>query len=202
MLRLNFTHLRSTVQSQLRQLEDEWWRDLAREIQGYADTSNIQKLYVATKKVYGPTQRSLTPVRSADGDTLIGDKAGIMSRWAEHFNALLNVTPSDHTVLDELPRFPPIEALDMPPTMQEVMEAIKSLKTCKSPGPDNIPPDLLLGRGPEGHIFLYEIITEIWNSGTLPSSWKDALIITIYKNKGDRAEYGNSRGIFPFSSTG
>ena len=62
------------------------------------------------------------------------DKASIMNRWAEHFNAHLNVnTPSAHTVLYELPRFPPIEALDIPPTMQEVMEAIESLKLRKSP---------------------------------------------------------------------
>ena len=199
-LRQNFAHLRSTAQSRLHQLKDEWCRNLAREIQGYADTNNTQKFYEATKKVYGSTQRSIIPVRSADGDTLIGDKAGIMIRWAEHFNALPNInTPSDHTVLDELPRFPPIEALDIPPTMHEVMKAIENLKPRKSPGPDRIPPDLLLGGRPEVHTFLYEIITEIWNSGSIPSSWKDALIIAIYKNKEDKAECGNSPGIFLLS---
>ena len=183
-LRQRFADLRSSVQSRLRQLEDQWWKDLAREIQGYADTNNIQKFYEATKKVYDPIKRSTVPVRSAEGDTLIRDKDGIITRWAEHFNTLLNIhTPSDHNVLDELPQFPTNEHLDIPPTLQEAQEAIEGLKPRKSPGPDNIPSDLLLGGGPEVYAYLHDLITEMWNSGSVPSTWRDALLITIYKNK-------------------
>ena len=43
--------------------------------------------------------------------------------------------------------------------------------------------------------FLYKFINEIWATNDIPNSWKDAVLITIYKNKGDRATCSNSRGI-------
>ena len=36
----------------------------------------------------------------------------------------------------------------------------------------------------------------------MPQEWKDATIITIYKNKGDKAECGNSRRISLLSVAG
>ena len=44
----------------------------------------------ATRTIYGPTQRYTASIRSKDGTTLIKDKEGILGRWKEHFNDLLN----------------------------------------------------------------------------------------------------------------
>ena len=52
------------------------------------------------------------------------------------------------------------------------------------------------------HRFLHQIIGEIWNTADVPSSWKDALLITLYKNKGHRAICGNSRGIALLGTAG
>ena len=41
-----------------------------------------------------------------------------------------------------------------------------------------------------------------WNSGYLPDVLRDANIITIYKNKGDRADCNNFRGISLLSLAG
>ena len=195
-LRQRFSELRSTTQSRLRELEDKWWRDLAAEIQGYADTNNMQKFYESTRRMYGPAKRNVVPVRSADGQTLIRDKDGILKRWAEHFNQLLNHhTTSDQHVLNEIPLLPTQEHMDLPPTLLEVREAVEGLKPRKAPGPDMVPSELLVGGDSAMHEYLHHIIIKIWQGESIPSSWKDALITTIYKNKGDKADCGNSRGI-------
>lgn len=68
----------------------------------------------------------------------------MVDRWAEHFQTLLNqpATP-DLAVLEELPSYPAIEELDLPPTFSEVLAAIRSLKNNKTPGPDGIPAEIL-----------------------------------------------------------
>jgi len=44
------------------------------------------------------------PVRSRGGNSMITDSAGILTRWAEHFNSVLNQRSQfDDTVLSEIP---------------------------------------------------------------------------------------------------
>ena len=96
------------------------------EIQGYADTNIMQKFYESTKRIYGPTKRSIVPVRGADGQTLIRDKEGKLKRLAEHFNQLLNnQTTSDYHAINEIPALPSREHLDLPPTLLEVKEVVE-----------------------------------------------------------------------------
>ena len=49
---------------------------------------------------------------------------------------------------------------------------------------------------------LYQLISAVWTTETVPPNWKDSVIITLYKNKGDKAECGNSRGISLLSVSG
>lgn len=42
---------------------------------------------------------------------------------------------------------------------------------------------------------LHKYITKVWADENVPQQWKDANVVTIYKNKGDKAVCGNSRGI-------
>ena len=202
-LRQRFAKIRSQAQRQLRILEDTWWQQLSVEIQGYADKNNIQQFYESTKRIYGPRKRSVVPVRSSDGNTLIRDRQGILARWAEHFSVLLNAkNPTDHSVLDDLPTIPSCTDLDTPPTLEEVVSALKGMKPRKAAGPDGVPAELLTHGGTALHTFLHEIITVIWENAAVPNSWKDAILITIYKNKGDKSLCGNSRGIALLGTAG
>ena len=45
------------------------------------------------------------------------------------------------------------------------------------------------------HQLLHEFICEIWRQGVVTHKWKDAALITIYKNKGDKSICANSRAI-------
>ena len=85
-----YTTLRSTVQKKLRGMQEDWWRDKARELQDAADRHDTKAFYHNLTAVYWPRDIGSIPVRSSDGTTLITDREGILSRWAEHFHGVLN----------------------------------------------------------------------------------------------------------------
>ena len=202
-LRSRFSELRKEVQVRLRQMEDKWWIDKACEIQCLADDHDLHGFYNAVKTIYGPTSGSTVPIKSADGSTLIKDRQGVVSRWAEHFNELLNrINPADPEVINRLPSLPPFAEMDSTPSFPEILRAIKALKNNKAAGPDGIPGEIFKYGGDLLHQRLYHFICVLWESERLPQQWKDANIVTIYKRKGDKSICGNYRGISLLSVAG
>ena len=81
-------------------------------------------------------------------------------------------------------------------------KAILSLKDNKAAGPDNIPPEVIKYGGCALHRRLHNFILDCWSAICLPQQWKNANIILVHKQKGYRAECGNSRGISILSVAG
>ena len=201
-LRERFSSKRATVQCKLRWMENNWWAENAAQIQSYANINDTKSFYEALKAVYGPRNFSLHPVRSIDGD-LIKNKELILERWAEYLQNLLNkVHTTDPGFLDDLPTLPIISKLDDPPSFDEVEGAILRLKDNKAAGPDNIPHKVIKYGGCALHRRLHNFILDCWSAKCLHQQWKNANIILVHKQKGDRAECGNSRGIFILSVAG
>ena len=132
-----------------------------------------------------------------DGTTLI------LSRWAEHLQELLNqANPVDQSIAEQLPQQPTISGLDTLPSLEEISAAANNLKNNKAPGPDGIPAEIFKYGGNLLLRRLHSFISNAWASNILPTQWKVANIIMIYKKKGDRAICGNSRGISLLSVAG
>ncbi|XP_042591969.1 uncharacterized protein LOC109084930 [Cyprinus carpio] len=113
-----------------------------------------------------------------------------------------HTNPVDQHILDNLPDLPPTMHLDTPPLFSELRQAISGLKNNKSAGPDGIPAEVFKHGGYILTRRLHLLIQNIWEHGTLPQDWKDANIVVIYKQKGDRPVCGNSRGISLLSIAG
>ena len=201
-LRERFSSKRATVQRKLRWMENNWWAEKAAQIQSYANINDTKSFYEALKAVYGPRRFSLHPVRSINSD-LVKNKELILERWAEYLQNLLSkVHTTDPGFLDDLPRLPIIPELDDPPSFDEVERAILRLKDNKAAGPDNIPPEVIKYGLCALHRRLHNFILDCWSAKCLPQQCKNAYIILVHKQMGDRAECGNSRGISLLSVAG
>ena len=197
-----YSSICATVQRKLRWMENNWWARKAAQMQSSANINDTKIFYEALKGVYGPSRFSLHHVRSTDG-VLIKNKELILKRWAEYLQNLLNkVHTTDPGILDDLPTLPIIQKLDDPPSFDEMEKAILSLKDCKAVGPDNIPPEVIKNGGCTLHRRLHNFILDCWSAKCLSQQWKNANIILACKQKGDRAECGNSRGISHLSVAG
>jgi hypothetical protein len=74
------------------------------------------------------------------------------------------------------------------------------LKTCKSPGIDQIPAELIQAGGNTLCSEIHKLINCIWNKEELPDQWKESIIVPIYK-EGDRTDCSNYLGITLLSTS-
>ena len=69
------------------------------------------------------------------------------------------------------------------------------LKVGKSPGIDGILAEVYKHRGETVLDKLQDLFTNCWEKGTLPQDLRDAVFVSLYKNKGEKSDRSNYRGI-------
>ncbi len=96
-----------------------------------------------------------------------------------------------------------MKALDALPTVDELSKAIDSLARGKAPGSDGIPPEVIKA-GQKSVLLdsLHELLLQCWEEEIVPQDMRDANIITLYKNKGDRSDCNNYCSISLLSIVG
>ncbi|XP_067051128.1 uncharacterized protein [Acropora muricata] len=106
-----------------------------------ADVGDYRGFCEALKAVYGPTHQVQSPLRSSDGQNLFTDNTSILACWSEHFQTLFSANRAVQvTAINRVPQLSPIEALDEPPTLEEL--TVDQLKSHKAAGVDGIPPEI------------------------------------------------------------
>jgi len=193
---------RSKVQLTARRCANEYWTELSERIQTAAATGNIRGMYNGIKEAVGPSRCKTAPLKSTTGE-IITDQDRQMDRWVEHYSDLYSreniVAPS---ALDAIESMPVMDELDAEPTPDELRKAIDSLATRKAPGTDSIPPDLIKHCKTALLQPLHEVLCKCWEEGAVPQDMRDAKIVTLYKNKGERSDCNNYRGISLLSIVG
>ena len=66
-------------------------------------------------------------------------------------------------------------------SLYELQKAIHKLKTKKAPGPDGITNEMLKHLSPAAKEALLFIFNQSWKKGTVPNTWKEAIIIPVAK---------------------
>jgi hypothetical protein len=76
------------------------------------------------------------------------------------------------------------EPLVPEPSLVEVEITVGKLKRYKSPGTEQIPPELIKARCETLFSEIHRLICSLWNKEELPQQWKESVIVPFYK-KGD-----------------
>ena len=144
-------------------------------------------------------------VRDEEG-RLLRDKWRIRERWVRFFGSLLNSKSDmlDADIPKRLPQHPVASALEIEPTEENIITAMKAMANAKAVGPDGLPAELLkLGLQQDRTILreLHRLTIFLWCQGKVPQQWKDAVITVLHK-KGDKTECRNYHGISLVSHAG
>ncbi len=76
---------------------------------------------------------------------------------------------------------------------EEVMRALRGMKSGGAPGPAGVISDLLKRADITGE--LTRVFRSIVDEGEIPEDWKNSITVPIYKGKGDALECGKYRGV-------
>ena len=132
----------------------------------------------------------------SDGN-IVTDANDVKQRWKEYFEWLLNVDDGRRAELTESVLGVMNEITNGEPeiSVEDVRKAVKKLKRGKVPGVDGITSEMLKCGGE----CLLEWLRRVCNVCVLeervPNDWMRAIIVPIYKGKGDRSKCKNYRGI-------
>ena len=123
------------------------------------------ELYIITRDLSGKSRGECDAEKDKDGKKItIEDKQ--LQRWTEHFRVVLNrPDPAERACISQHLG----EKLDIdcsPPTKNEILKAIKSLKNNKAPGIDNITAGVLKTDSRFATDWLYDLFHKIWNGET------------------------------------
>nr|VZI44810.1 unnamed protein product [Spirometra erinaceieuropaei] len=122
---------------------DTWMTRKVEEIQGYAGRNEWKNFLAAVEAVCEPTAKRTTPLFSADGTTVLTEKAQILKRWAEYFRSILN-RPSaiSDPSLNRLPQVETTADLDLPPSLHDTIRVAHQPSSWKAPKSDAIPAEI------------------------------------------------------------
>ena len=87
-----------------------------------------------------------------------------------------------------------MDVSSIPPTKEEVIAAIKSLKHGKAPGSDNLNAELFKADPELAAKILLPLFTAIWERKIVPDDWSEGVIVKLPK-KGSLKNCSNWRGI-------
>uniref|UniRef100_H3B479 Reverse transcriptase domain-containing protein n=1 Tax=Latimeria chalumnae TaxID=7897 RepID=H3B479_LATCH len=188
---------KAAVQKATRECAQKHWLDLCKKIQICFERGDLRGTYDGIKEALGPTCKKTANLKVKDG-TILTDRKEQLDRWTEHYKELY----SNDTALAAIPQLPTMQELDQTPTLEDVEKAIKEIAPGKAAGNDQIPPELLKAGGRKLASDIHALLCTCWEESHIPQDLKDAKIITLYKNKGDKADCNNYRGISLLSVVG
>ena len=89
----------------------------------------------------------------------------------------------------------PNQGLTAPINEAETDRALNCMKSGKAVGSDEIPAEVWKCLGWFGVVTLCKLFNSIIITDTIPSAWRDSVLVPIFKEKGDIQECKNYRGI-------
>ena len=87
-------------------------------------------------------------------------------------------------------------------TVEEIYLRVKDLKNGKACGMDTILNEFIKATFNKLKLLYVELFNRILNTGQIPEAWTIGKIMPIYKNKGDKGDFDNYRGITILSCLG
>lgn len=141
----------------------KWAEDLATKAQEAESEGNIKELHKITKILANRKVKQQKPIKDRNGNIIVEENEQL-KRWKEHFEEILNQHSTTENNEDIMEMADTLDINESPPSKQEIIKAIRELKNGKSPGFDNLPPEVFKKDPITSANILHPIFVEIWEN--------------------------------------
>ena len=173
-----------------READERWGSNLMRDFE-----RNKKMFWKEVKRERKENVGRAVGINDSDGVKLVNE-VEVNRRWAGYFEGLLNVVDDREAVIVGVGngrRMPVCERCNDNIEYAEICEAVRKLKGGKSPGIDEVAVEFLKRGGECVLEWLVRMFNGCFREGKVPKEWKSAVIVPLYKGKGDRCECANYR---------
>ncbi|CAF4311483.1 unnamed protein product [Rotaria sp. Silwood2] len=198
--RNHYRTLAKMVKNKVEARQREYWEEISVDIENAVKDHDPATAFQIIRRLRGNNMNTEhIAIHDKDGNTLTNSEDR-SNRWREYFDEMLNVhTVVDERILQKIPK-PLLDQKDLShqdavPTVDEVVKAIQQIRNRRAPGKDEISAELLKAGGLPLAEWLHEIIRDVWEQEIMVKDWTAAVLIRLYKNKGDKRICDNYRGI-------
>ena len=179
--------LQKAIKKQRTRLKNEYYHELAENINSAAEAREIEKEFALAKKY--------SALKSGNRKSISNDKLKV--HFEQHFAARELPLPSELANPDELPHLKKgvVAVNEEAPSEQEVKEVLKNFKNNKSAGTDKLRTEGLKYNDSTNLVQgIVTLLMLIWTSLVVPAVWLHSSINCLYK-KGAMDVAANYRGL-------
>jgi hypothetical protein len=198
--RNHYRMLAKMVKNKVEARQREYWEEISVDIEKAVKDHDPATAFQIIRRLRGNGMNTEhIAIHDKDGNALTNSEDRLY-RWREYFDEMLNVnTVVDEKILQQIPK-PRLDQKELSyqdavPTIDEVVRAIQQVRNRRAPGKDEIPVEILKAGGQPLAEWLHEIIRDVWEQEIMVKDWTAAVLIRLYKNKGDKRICDNYRGI-------
>ena len=198
--RLHYVEARNGAERVKRKAKQDCWNQIGIDLE--EDLNGTKKLlYSLAKRYRGKKNEGAYAIKDKSGN-LLTQLEDIGKRWREYFSELLNLDSdlegAGEAVLRNLDIIVGPENLI---TLEEVKNAVKTMKKGKSPGGDGLPVEIIRAGGECVLNKLLNIFNTAYITENVPSDWQKGVISPLFK-RGEKTSCHNYRGITLLSHVG
>jgi hypothetical protein len=187
------------INKRKKEVNEQFGRKMNGDVQG-----NRKLFWKEVKKIKKDNKVNLQKIMDRNG-TFVTDDLDVRRVWREHFESLHNVGGSDEVIVNvcgfkgfKRNRYFGDEEI----TREEVVARVRKLKNGKSAGIDEITGEMIKNGGDRVIDWIWKLCNKVFVEGIVPKDWSKAVIVPLYKGKGDKGNCRNYRGISLLSVVG
>ena len=185
----NLRVLNNTIKLMRTKLKNEYFSKLSSDINLANEARKVEEEFRLCK--------NYTMIKHSDKQLISNDT--LSDFFENHFCAKTVELQPEVTSPENYPHILPPDNLEInsdPPKIDEVQDILKNFKNGRCLGTDLLHPEhLKYNKSNNFLVYLMLLLTTIWTTFSIPSSWLISSITCLFKNKGSRSDAGNYRGL-------